>query len=286
MANAKVIEKKGSVVTFSVVVPKEDVKKTHDHVVSDTAKQTEVKGFRKGQAPQKMVEEKLDTQKLYQSVLEHLLPNVYVEAVQTLNLQPIADPQIEATSLKENEDWSFKVTVVERPEVKLSGYKEKIQKELAPSKIVVPGKEETEAQKKASEEQKIGNILKILKESAAVDIPQPLVDQEVQRKLSSLIDQTARLGLTVDQYLSRTGKTKETITKEYDTQSREDILMELVLDAVARNEQVEVTQAEIEQAINSAPDEETRKALSTSDQKLYLASIIRKRKTVDKLMSL
>ena len=286
MANAKVIEKKGSVVIFSVVVPKEDVKKTYDHVVSDMAKHTEVKGFQKGQAPQKRVEEKLDTQKLYQSALEHLLPKVYVEAVQTLNLQPIADPQIEATSLKENEDWSFKITVVERPEIKLSGYIEKIQKELAPSKIVVPGKEETEAQKKTSEEQRIGRILSILKESAKVDIPQPLIDQEVQRKLSSLIDQTARLGLTVDQYLSRTGKTKEMITKEYDTQSREDILMELVLDAVARDEQVEVSQAEIEQAINSAPDEETRKALSTSDQKLYLASIIRKRKTIDKLMSL
>ena len=48
-----------------------------------------------------------------------------------------------------------------------------------------------------------------------VDVPDILVDEEVNHMLSRLIDQTGRLGLTVEQYLNSSGRTLDQIKQEY-----------------------------------------------------------------------
>ncbi len=54
-----------------------EIEKTYHQVVQDFVSKAEIPGFRKGKAPQEMVEEKLDKTKVYEEVLKDAVPKAY-----------------------------------------------------------------------------------------------------------------------------------------------------------------------------------------------------------------
>lgn len=266
-------------IELTITIPAELVKKTREEVVGEMVKNASLPGFRRGKAPKKLIEEKLDKETIREEVLKKLLPQTYLEAVREHNLRPMINPKIhvDPEQIKaDDKDWQFTALTCEVPEIQLQNYKEAVQKLTAKEKIIIPGKE---PQKVPFEE-----IIKALLNAIAVKIPTVLVSGEVDRLLSQTLDEVKKLGLTLDQYLSSTGKTPEALRAEYEQKAENDIKLELALQKIAEEEKITVSEKEIEEAIEKAKSDEERKNLEAN--KYLLSSILRQQKTLDFLRSL
>lgn len=272
---------------LTITIPRKRIKEAYQKTLSKMAKKTEIKGFRQGKAPLKLVEEKLGKSAVYEEILKTLVTEVYLEAVKEQKIKPIINPQIQVLSLEENKDWQIKATTCELPEIKLGDYKGEIKKALASEKIWVPGKDkEPEKKEEADQDQRLQKIFSVLLKTAKIELPKILTEEEVNRMLSRLIDQTGRLGLTVEQYLASINKTSEQLREEYQKQADESLKLELILGAIADQEKITVEDEEVEKMIKAVPDEKTRKGMISSPQKAYIKQLLRKRGVIDKLLKL
>ena len=263
--------------TLSVSIPWEKIKTTKEKVLDQAAQSAKMPGFRQGKAPKKLVEENVDHAKIREEVLKELLPNAYIEAVEEHKLKPILNPKVHVEKVDENEDWTFTATTCEMPTVELKDYKKKIKDITAKSKILVPGKEESQGPD-------MDSIMKTLGDTVEVVIPQILVDQEVDRLLSQMLDEIKRLGLTLDQYMATTKKSPENLREEFAQKAINDIKLEFALQQVAETENITVEEKEIEEAIRTAKDPQEKAHLEAN--KYMLASILRQQKTLDFLRNL
>lgn len=263
-------------IKLSITIPEAEIKKTKEKVIEEAVKNTEISGFRKGKAPRKLVEEKIDQVKVREEILKELLPKAYIAAVKEHNINPIINPKVHIEKIEEGKDWQFHALTAEMPKVDLGSYKENIQKITAKSKIAIPGKEQ--------QSPNFDEIVKALLESAKVTIPEILVEQEIDKLLSQTLDEIKKLGLTLDQYLASTGKTAEVLRSEYAKKAGDDLKLELVLQKVAETENITVDDKEIEEAILKAKDDTERKSLEAN--RYLLAAILRQQKTLDFLKSL
>jgi len=273
-------------IRLTVTIPNSDVKKAWEEVLDDVVKNAEVPGFRKGKAPRKLVEEKIDREKIREQVLKHLLPIAYTDAIKTHGIKPIINPKIHVEKLEDpetNKDWQFTALTCEAPVIKLGKYKENIQKITAKSKIIIPGKPFDKAWGHGTEV-KFEDIVKALLEAVTAEIPRILIDNETDRLLSQTLEDIKKLGLTLDQYLSSTGKNPEILRNEYRTKAEKDIKLEFALLQIAEEEKITVEEKEIAEAIRAGKSDEERKNLETN--KYLLASILRQQKTLDFLKNL
>ena len=263
-------------IILNISIPSKIVKDTTEIVLEEVAKSANVAGFRKGKAPKKIVEEKVDKDKVKEEVLKKLLPQAYAQAVKKHDIKPIINPRIHVEVLEENKDWKFTASTCEAPEVDLNGYKDNIKKVTAKSKIIIPGKESKEAS--------FDEIMAELQKSVNVKVSKIIAEQEVERLLAQTLDEIKRLGLTLDQYLSSVHKTVEDLKREYENKAINDVKLEFALAKIAQEEKITVDDKEIEDAIKNAKDENERKGLEAN--KYLLASIIRQQKTLDFLKKL
>ena len=271
---------------LTLTIPWPDVAKTYETAVAETVKHAEVSGFRKGKAPRAVVEEQLDKTKVYEEVLKDLLPKVYNQAVSVQKLPPIINPKIELKEANEGKDWIVRAVTCEKPAVTLGNYQQAIKdlKTAKQKKIWVPGsKAEPEGEKPENKKPTLDELLKALFGAVTISLPAMLVEHEVNRLLSDLIDQTKKLGLTVEQYLASSGRTAETIRHEYEEQAKRTLTLEFSLEEIADKEGILVSDDDIAKVIQTAKTDEEKKALES--QRYYLASVLRRQKTLDFLAS-
>ena len=146
--------------------------------------QVEVPGFRKGKAPKDMIDPKVDRTAALSQSINVLLPEAYSELVKSHQLKPILYPQIIIDKGKEGEDWEFTATTCEAPTVTVPEYKNEI------SKL------------KAEEGQsKLTPIIEWLRKNSKVSVPQPLVEEESNHRLSALAENLTQIGLDMTKYL-------------------------------------------------------------------------------------
>jgi trigger factor len=96
-----------------------ELDKSLDEAYHHMVREVSIPGFRKGKAPRVILEQQVGKGALLQEALEHLVPQLYKEAIQSKNLEPIAEPELEIT---QSEPLIFKAIVSLRPEVKLGDY--------------------------------------------------------------------------------------------------------------------------------------------------------------------
>lgn len=283
------LPKKTFELEFSIPWP--IIKKTYQLVLEKAAQETEIKGFRKGKAPLNLVEKSLDKQKVYQEVLNQLLPGSWEKAIKDNHLRPIMVPKIQPVKAEENKDWVFKGTACERPEIKLGKYEQLVKGELSKAKIWTPGKEKpagADLKKDAQQsyDQKIKIVTKVLTEKIKVDIPDLLIEDEVNRMLSRLLDQVNGLGMTIDQYLSSRGNNKEQLRAGFQRQAEATLKLEFILQAIVLDKKIKTEKAEVDKMIQATPDKKAQKKLDTPMQRAYISAILAKRKALDYLTSL
>src|SRR5688572_13147330 len=79
-----------------------------------------VPGFRKGKVPRQMLERFLGRDAIVNEAIDHLVPEVYREAVAQESIDPVDRPEVEVTSL---DPVVLKATVPVTPEVTLGDYR-------------------------------------------------------------------------------------------------------------------------------------------------------------------
>lgn len=271
-------------IVLNITIPSKTVKDAAGIVLEEVVKSANVAGFRKGKAPKKIVEEKIDKDKIKEEVLKKLLPQAYADAVKKHDIKPIINPRIHVEILEDDKDWKFTASTCEAPQVDLNGYKENIKKITSGTKIIIPGKESFGVAQDKQKETSFEEIITELQKSVSVKISKIIVEQEVERLLAQTLSEIKRLGLTLDQYLTSTHRTVEELKEEYEKKAINDIKLEFALQKIAEEEKIAVTDADIDEAIKNAKDENERKGLEAN--KYLLASIIRQQKTLDFLKKL
>lgn len=263
-------------IKLTITIPKDVVKKAQDAAIVAATKSANVPGFRKGNAPREVVEEKLNKEQIKEDTLREMLPASYQQAVMEHQLRPIMNPKIHVEKLGDGEDWVFEALTCEAPEVDPGNYKEAVKKITAKSKIIIPGKE---AQKPTFEE-----IAKAILEKSQAKIPTVLIEQETDRLLSQLLDDIKKLGLNLEQYLASTKRTPDDLRQEYAKRATDDMMLEFVLQKIAEKEKITVEDKEIEEAIQKAKSPAEKSNLENN--RYLLAAILRQQKTLDFLMGL
>ncbi|MCI5905064.1 MAG: trigger factor [Oscillospiraceae bacterium] len=82
-----------------------------------------VKGFRKGNAPRKMVEKLYGDNVFFEDAANELIPVVVVPALEEEKLELVTTPDIIVTAISKEGGVTYKVTATVKPEVEISDYK-------------------------------------------------------------------------------------------------------------------------------------------------------------------
>lgn len=271
-------------VKIRITVPVEQVKTLKETVAGEIIKETEVPGFRKGMAPRELAEKKLDTSKVRGEVINRAVSSFYFQAIKEAHLAPIIHPKIEIREFEEEGDLIFEARIAEKPEISLGDYKACLSLAASQSPAKILGADGQEAKPKESEEDVITKVMENVYSVAKIEISDLLIEEEVNHMLSRLIDQTGRLGLTIESYLSSVGKTVEELRSQYRSSAEKSLKTEFLLHEIATREGLTASGGEVEEMIKAAPDEESRKFLSSQENRNYVHSIILKNKAVSQLV--
>lgn len=106
-----------------------------------------------------------------------------------------------------------------------------------------------EKKRELTEKRKSGYIEKLV-EAAKVDLPEVLVHEELHRMIGEFEMQLNGMGMNFEKYLEQIKKTKDEIEKEWRPQAEKRIIAAMALEAVAKEENIEVASEKIEAEIN------------------------------------
>src|SRR5579864_783596 len=144
-----------------------------------------------------------------------------------------------------------------------------------------------------SDEQRFENdVLKALDERMRVEVPEALVDREVNRRIRELELRLQEQGVKMDRYLEYTNTSLDVLRSQQRPQAVQKVRLEMALEAVAEREGLTVSDEEVEAAVNAAlaedPDVARRaRELRTADPvRAYFQHQLLMRKTIDYLSSL
>ncbi|KKT74554.1 MAG: Trigger factor [Microgenomates group bacterium GW2011_GWA2_44_7] len=269
---------------LTINISKDEIATTREQVISEMVKEAQIPGFRKGSAPRDRVESTLDPKTVYEEILKRIVPRAYIESLKKHSLKPILNPKVELVKAIEGEDWEVSATSCEAPIVELGDYKAEIKKTLATDTLWTPDKGDPTKKVATDKDKQLNSIIDHLLAIITIEPAEMLVDEEVNHALSRLIDQTQSLGITVEQYLASTGKTAETLKEEYRESSRKNLKLEFLLNAIAKDLKIEISDKEIDAVIQAAGDENARHTLDNQTQRSMIRAILSRRQALDSIM--
>ncbi len=119
----KSVEKlENSKVMLEVQVEKAEFDAAMDRSYRKNVSRINIPGFRKGKAPRKIIERMYGTSIFMEDAVNFAFPAAYDAAVEEAKIEPVDEPQVELDELDDN-GFTFKATVVVKPEVTLGEYK-------------------------------------------------------------------------------------------------------------------------------------------------------------------
>ena len=107
---------------LTVEVPFEELKPSLDAAYRKIAQQINVPGFRKGKVPAAIIDRQVGRGAVLDEAINDALPQLYVQALQENDLEPLAQPEVDITRLDDNESLEFTAEVDVRPEIELPSY--------------------------------------------------------------------------------------------------------------------------------------------------------------------
>jgi len=102
----------------------EEFKEHMGHAVEHLKKHVKVDGFRPGQAPASMVEDKLKPEALLMEAGDHAVRHVYLEYIKEQKLEPVGNPEVSIVKIAKGSEFIFKAVITLLPDVELPDYKE------------------------------------------------------------------------------------------------------------------------------------------------------------------
>ena len=106
-----------------------------------------------------------------------------------------------------------------------------------------------ERKQKAAATENEDHVVEKVVENAAMDIPDPMIDSQVNNMVNDYARRMQSQGLSLDQYMKFTGMTIETLREQMKPQALKRIQTRLVLEAVAKAENIAVSDEAVEKEI-------------------------------------
>ncbi|MEA2452122.1 MAG: trigger factor [Actinomycetota bacterium] len=123
-------------VKLRVEVPAGALEKSLAETYKRWANDIKVPGFRKGKVPRQLIDQRVGPEVIREEALRDALPDFYLEALRTEELEAIAPPEIEVIDFEDGAPIVFEATVDVRPEITLP--------ELSSLSVVAPPAEVTD----------------------------------------------------------------------------------------------------------------------------------------------
>jgi FKBP-type peptidyl-prolyl cis-trans isomerase (trigger factor) len=259
-------------IKFDLTITKEVVAREYQEVLKEIAKTANIKGFRPGKAPLKMVEASSDKSQLYSHVLDHALSPAYSEVIHEHKLIPLVEPRVIPKSMDEGKDWVMSVEVAVAPEIKIGDYTKVIAAAL--KKHAKAHKEDKDAKPEEVKDHKLNVIFDALLDDIKFSVAPLLIEEEAQSALSRLANQLTSLKLSIADYAKSIKKTTEEIVAEYKQSAENNLKLEFILQKLIEDKKPEVTEAEVAEL------------KPPKGQEGYAKYVIQKRKVLDFLAEL
>jgi len=403
-----------SEVKVTVTLPASDFKPFIEKAKSEVSENMEIEGFRKGNVPADMAEERVGKDNLLQQAAQVAIEDKYPEIVEEEDIQAVGQPQIKILKLSEGDDLKFEAEIPVLPPIELPDYKEiaaevekqevsisdeeyekaleRLKKSRAKMKQVdraaqegdfvkiefesdtldvekedgfilgeghmIPGFEENiegmeagqekeftvkwpedhhqeelqgkevdfevlvkqvqevempeitdewaqqlgdqfetaqdlkdnlkeglKKEKGQQEEQRVREkILQKISEKAEIEIPEQLVQRQRANRFTDLKQRLSQQDTSLEDYLEKTGQSKEEIKKSLEKQARQEIKRSLLLREIAQKEDIEASEQEVEQRANQMLQhygEEQMEQIDEQQIKGYVKEQLRNQKTLE-----
>ncbi|MBU3935684.1 hypothetical protein KJ909_03350 [Patescibacteria group bacterium] len=250
--------------TLSLKITKSQIQEENNKVLKSIQKTYKNTGFRVGKVPLDIITQNISPKKIIEEIVSSLLPHLYSQKIKKLKLNPIIQPQVKFINppISLDKDWQIEITSCELPDLKLkTSY-------IAQIKKLNLDKDKDQTRP----------ILDVLVKNSQVKLPPILVETEMQKQLSSLVDQTQQAGLEISQYLKSKNTTLEEYKKNLLEQIKRQWIINLAIDKICQKEKLKIDQEDIQKALKINP------AINPQSEHLY--HILLQQKTLDFLKKL
>jgi len=359
-------KKDGSQIELTIEVKKESLEKERSSSIKELGSDIELKGFRKGKAPQELLIKELGEAQIYERSAYRVINDIYIALLEKADYNVITHPEILVTKIAPGNDLEFKMILTTAPETTLPDYKkiaklvkkedalDLTEKELDENitKILTQhrqmqkqmkhshkdGKEckdceeeDKNADKDASDKdsvkeegslpeltnelvQKFGDfktvddfkksltksltqekknqaqqkrrteIIEGIINDTKVDIPEILVEAELDRMLAQLETDISRMGMNRGQYLQAIKKTEDDIKKEWRNDAKKRSIMNLVLPEIAKAEKIVPEKDDIQKEMDHIKKNHMKDSkIDDLQLQVYVASVMTNEKVFEYL---
>ena len=125
-------------------------------------------------------------------------------------------------------------------------------------------------------------VLEALMEQVEIPLPEGFLHAEVHFRHDSIVNQLQQAGLTLEAYLEHEGQTREEFDAEVEKRATEAMKAQFLLDAVARKEEVQISQEEITrhlieraQSAGMNPDQFAQQIVQAGQANMLVAEAVR-----------
>lgn len=172
---------------------------------------------------------------------------------------------------KMNDEWAASLNLGVK---NLKELKERIQTELL-------------RQKKDLEKNKyISEVIDEISEKSKFEIPEILLEQEINKKEQEYKSRIENLGMKVEDFLRNQKTSIEELKKGWKKEADKVIRTEIILMKIANEYKIKVENAEVQKQIDEIKDEKLKAQYQNPQTKKHLQSILVRQKIVDKILEL
>lgn len=130
------------------------------------------------------------------------------------------------------------------------------------------------------------SILQEVEKITNVDIPEVLIQDELARMLLSLQRNVSDRGLLMEEYLKGQKKTADQLKAEWRPQAERNVRMELGLSEIARGENVNITDEELQAEVDKIQDNKVKQQFTQQEPRMHLRHALRQTKTLNLLKTI
>lgn len=189
----------------------------------------------------------------------------------------------------------FKVTVKEIKEKELLPLDDEFAKDVSEFDTLDELKEDikkkkTEEAERMAKNEYENNVIKKVVENAQVDIPEVMIDNQVESMINDFDYQLRYQGLDLQTYMKYMNISYEEIKESYKETAKDRVKTQLVLEAITKAENIEVTEEELQEEIEKTAKqynqdvEKFKKSLRERDIE-YIKEGLEVQKTIDFLVN-
>lgn len=109
-------------VKLAVEVPFDELKSSLDEAYKAIGAQVRVPGFRPGKVPARIIDQRVGRAAVLEEAINKALPKAYSDAVRETGVKALGQPEIEVTTLEDNDRLAFTAEVDVRPEIAVGAY--------------------------------------------------------------------------------------------------------------------------------------------------------------------